>query len=287
MATAIIDGITTRYEVMGSGPPLLMYAPGGFNATSRNGDAGRLRQDQAARSSAEEIHLHPVRPARMRPVGRPGRARDLGALRGAGQGTARPSQHRARAHHGRLHGLLPGGGVRRGLSGGDAEHGPLSGRWAAPSIASPATSASPSISLSCSSTASRPWSRWSPRTASRSARTRAAGRGRRCSRPTPPSPRPTPGRTSTPTSSSSPAWRARCSTATPRPAPSPRICCGSIIPALIVPGQDAAHATSAARYLEECLPRAEYWDVPVAEQTEATAPARVLEFLAKADAASS
>ncbi len=54
------------------------------------------------------------------------------------------------------------------------------------------------------------------------------------------------------------------------------------IPALVVPGRDAAHATSAARYLEECLPRAEYWDAPVAEQTEATAPARVLEFLAKA-----
>ena len=51
------------------------------------------------------------------------------------------------------------------------------------------------------------------------------------------------------------------------------------IPALIVPGRDAAHATSAARYLEECLPRAEYWDVPVAEQTEATTPTRVLEFL--------
>src|ERR1700726_2040629 len=33
MASAIIDGITTRYEVVGSGPPLLMYAPGGFNAT--------------------------------------------------------------------------------------------------------------------------------------------------------------------------------------------------------------------------------------------------------------
>ena len=44
------------------------------------------------------------------------------------------------------------------------------------------------------------------------------------------------------------------------------------IPALIVPGHDAAHATSAARYLEECLPRAEYWDVPVAEQTAETAP---------------
>ena len=53
------------------------------------------------------------------------------------------------------------------------------------------------------------------------------------------------------------------------------------IPALIVPGRDAAHATSAARYLEECLPRAEYWDVPVAGQTEETAPKRLLEFLEK------
>ena len=51
------------------------------------------------------------------------------------------------------------------------------------------------------------------------------------------------------------------------------------IPALVVPGRDASHATSAARYLEECLPRAEYWDAPVAEQTEATLPARVLEVL--------
>ena len=53
------------------------------------------------------------------------------------------------------------------------------------------------------------------------------------------------------------------------------------IPALVVPGRDAAHATSAARYLEECLPRAEYWDVSVAGQTEETTPVRVLEFLEK------
>jgi len=51
------------------------------------------------------------------------------------------------------------------------------------------------------------------------------------------------------------------------------------IPALIVPGRDANHATSAARYLEECLPGAQYWDVPVDEQTEETAPARMLAFL--------
>jgi pimeloyl-ACP methyl ester carboxylesterase len=56
------------------------------------------------------------------------------------------------------------------------------------------------------------------------------------------------------------------------------------IPALIIPGRDAAHATSAARYLEECLPRADYWDVPVAGQTEETVPARMMEFLDKVDA---
>lgn len=51
------------------------------------------------------------------------------------------------------------------------------------------------------------------------------------------------------------------------------------IPALIVPGRDQTHATSAARYLEECLPKAQYWDVPVEAQTEQTAPSRMLEFL--------
>lgn len=52
------------------------------------------------------------------------------------------------------------------------------------------------------------------------------------------------------------------------------------IPALIIPGHDRSHATSAARYLEECLPRAEYWDTAVAGQTEARTSARILEFLA-------
>jgi pimeloyl-ACP methyl ester carboxylesterase len=51
------------------------------------------------------------------------------------------------------------------------------------------------------------------------------------------------------------------------------------VPALVVPGHDAAHATSAARYLEECLEGAEYWDVPVDEQTAETAPARIIQFL--------
>jgi pimeloyl-ACP methyl ester carboxylesterase len=64
------------------------------------------------------------------------------------------------------------------------------------------------------------------------------------------------------------------------PGAEPEDLLGSDVPALIVPGQDESHAPSAARYLQECLPRAEYWDVPVVEQTEETAPARILQFLA-------
>ena len=51
------------------------------------------------------------------------------------------------------------------------------------------------------------------------------------------------------------------------------------------PRPDASHATSAARYLEECLPKSEYWDVPVAEQTEDNSAKRVMEFLDKASTA--
>ena len=36
MPTAVCDGIVTRYEVTGEGPPLLMLSPGGFNATIEN-----------------------------------------------------------------------------------------------------------------------------------------------------------------------------------------------------------------------------------------------------------
>jgi pimeloyl-ACP methyl ester carboxylesterase len=57
------------------------------------------------------------------------------------------------------------------------------------------------------------------------------------------------------------------------------------IPALVVPGSDASHATSAARYLEECLARAEYWDIAAAEQLEDNTSAQLLRFLETAQAA--
>ncbi|NUR09419.1 MAG: alpha/beta hydrolase [Nocardioidaceae bacterium] len=65
------------------------------------------------------------------------------------------------------------------------------------------------------------------------------------------------------------------------PGPEPEDLLTLDVPALVVPGEDTSHAPSAARYLQECLPRVEYWDVPVAEQTGVTAPKRILEFLAR------
>ena len=56
------------------------------------------------------------------------------------------------------------------------------------------------------------------------------------------------------------------------------------MPALVVPGRDESHATSAARYLEECLPKSDYWDVPPEGQTAASAPERVMRFLEAANA---
>ena len=58
------------------------------------------------------------------------------------------------------------------------------------------------------------------------------------------------------------------------------------VPTLIIPGHDENHATSAARYLEEVLPLAEYWDVPLAEQTAEAVWKRVPEFLDAVEASS-
>ena len=51
------------------------------------------------------------------------------------------------------------------------------------------------------------------------------------------------------------------------------------LPTLVVPGSDHAHAVSAARYLAECFKGAEYWDVPVEAQAETNVPVRLQSFL--------
>jgi hypothetical protein len=59
MASAVIDGIATHYEVIGSGPPLLLYAPGGFNATVEGWSTRKTRRSAtacAARCSTATRH---------------------------------------------------------------------------------------------------------------------------------------------------------------------------------------------------------------------------------------
>ncbi len=48
---------------------------------------------------------------------------------------------------------------------------------------------------------------------------------------------------------------------------------------LIIPGNDDFHATSAARYLHECIPNSQYWDLPATEQNEDNVPNRIIQFL--------
>ena len=48
---------------------------------------------------------------------------------------------------------------------------------------------------------------------------------------------------------------------------------------LIIPGNDDAHATSAAMYLHECIKGSEYWNVPVDCQTEKSSSSNILNFL--------
>jgi pimeloyl-ACP methyl ester carboxylesterase len=49
-------------------------------------------------------------------------------------------------------------------------------------------------------------------------------------------------------------------------------------PALVIPGHDDSHATSAARYLEECLAASEYWDIATDDQVAGNVPARITAF---------
>lgn len=67
------------------------------------------------------------------------------------------------------------------------------------------------------------------------------------------------------------------------PGAEPEEVIGIKAPALIIPGDDPSHATSGAHYLRELLPRAEFWPVMPPEQATASVCDRVLEFCRKHD----
>lgn len=285
MPTALLDGISTRYDVIGAGPPLLMYAPGGFDATidkwRTQGVYAKIRlldhlprhyscivfdrrECGASGGRVERVTwAHYVRQGKalLDHLGH-SRAHVMGGCMGCGPTAAFGVIHPDTVISMVLY--WPVGGARYRLSSHQrfAEHLAFVQQNGLQAVADLVAKDGKSFGAD---PRGGPWASVLKHDAAFTAayvaqdperyRHLVAGMGRTLvDRDTAPG--------------AEPEDMLRCR-----------------IPALVVPGRDAAHATSAARYLEECLPGSEYWDVPVAEQTEASTPARVLEFLARADAA--
>jgi pimeloyl-ACP methyl ester carboxylesterase len=279
MPTALIDGIATRYETTGSGPALLMFSPGGFDASleswrtvgvyRRLGLLERLAEKYTCITFDRRESGHSG--GRLERVGwgdyvRQGiglldhldveRAHLMGGCVGcstaAAIGVARPDRVASMVLY------SPAGGPKYRLKqhARFATHLAFVGEQGLTAVADLARktdagfSADPRVG---------PWAaviRADPRFASAYAQA-------------------DPGRYATMVTGMARLLFDRDTV----PGAEPEDLLRLDVPALIVPGQDDSHATSAARYLQECLPAAEYWDVPVAEQNAVTAPARILEFL--------
>jgi pimeloyl-ACP methyl ester carboxylesterase len=287
MATAIIDGITTRYEVMGSGPPLLMYAPGGFNATvetwSTQGVYAKIKllehlpkkytcilfdRRECGRSGGRVEHItwaHYVAQGKgLLDHLKIERAHVMGGCMGCCPVAAFAVSHPQMVLSMVL--FWPVGGAKYRISSHQrfAQHfAYVEQRGLEAVVALVAKEAKPFGA----DPRGGPWA-----SVIKHDRDFAAAYARQ----------------DIERYKLIVAGMARSlfdrDTA---PGAEPEDLLRLDIPALVVPGRDAAHATSAARYLEECLPRAEYWDAPVADQTKATTPARILQFLEKTSALTS
>ena len=282
MATALLDGIETRYEVVGSGPPLLLYAPGGFDATvekwSSLGVYARVKP-------LEHLAKHYTCIAfDRRECGQSGGRIeritwshfvaqglalldhlkvDRALLMGGCMGCA-PVAAFAVAHPERVAGIVlwwPVGGARYRIKGQArfAEHlgfvereglqavVDLVAREGKPFGADPRGGPFASVIKRDASFASA----FAAQDAEEYRRiVQAMARGL-LDRDT-------------------------------APGAEPEDLMKLTIPTWIVPGRDESHATSAARYLEECIPGAEYWDAAPADQTESSANPKLLDFLARA-----
>ena len=264
MPTAIIDGITTRYEVVGSGPPMLMYAPGGFDATV---------EKWSALGVYAKIKLLDHLPKAYTCI--------LFDRRECGQSGGRVERVTWSDYVAQGKGLLDHLGIARAhIMGGCMGCSPV----AAFGVAYPQATLSMILYWPVGGAKYRinghqrfathlayvqqhglaEVAELAANSARVSAKTRAAAPGPSVIRHD---------RAFAQAYAAQDVERYRLIVAgmartlidrDTAPGAEPEDLLRLDIPALIVPGRDAAHATSAARYLEECLPRAEYWDVPVA-----------------------
>jgi len=281
MPSAVIDGIATRYEIAGNGPPLLMYAPGGFNA---------VVEGWSTLGSYAKIKLLDHLPQHYTCI--------MFDRRECGQSGGRVERVTWAHYVAQGRGLLDHLRISRAhLMGGCMGCAPV----AAFTVAYPEMVASMVLYWPVGGAKYRISIR--QRFAEHLAFVRGAGLAgvvalvRKEGRPFGADPRGGPWASALKRDDAFAAvfvkqdadeyiricedMRDALFDRDTAPGATPEDLMRAEIPALIVPGHDAAHATSAARYLEECLPRSDYWDVPVERQTEAATNARVLEFLAK------
>jgi pimeloyl-ACP methyl ester carboxylesterase len=281
MATALVDGITTRYEVVGSGPPLLMYSPGGFDATiekwTTQGVYARIRPVEHLstkytcivfdrRESGESGgRVEAITWAHYVAQGK-GLLDHLGIRRahvlGACMGCS-PAMALAVAYPEVTASLVlywPVGGALYRISSHArfAEHAEHARRHGLAGVVAIAHAEGKPFNQD---PRGGPWA-----TVIRRDREFAEAYVRQ-----------------DPTTYLAlvSAMRDNLFDRDTSPGAEPEDLLRLDVPALVVPGRDKTHATSAARYLEECLPRAEYWDIAVEDQTVETVPPRLQEFLAR------
>ncbi len=282
MATTVIDGIETRYEVQGSGPPLLMYAPGGFDATvekwSSLGVYARVKplDSLAKRYTCITFDRRECGQSggRVEPIGwthfvaqGAGLLDHLGIckahLLGGCMGCS-PVIAFAVAHPDRVASMVlwwPVGGAKYRMKGQSRfdEHAAFVRERGLAGVVDHVLREGKAFGAD---PRGGPWASVIRHDAAFAERYGKLDRNQYLG--------------------TLAAMRSALLDRDTAPGAEPEELMKLDIPAWVVPGKDESHATSAARYLEECLPRAEYWDVAPAEQTAETAPPRMLDFLARA-----
>ena len=279
MPSVVIDGIETRYEISGSGPALLMFSPGGFNSALENWHAHGLyqrldllprlaqsyqciafdrRESGQSGGRLERIAWRSYVDQAVGLLDHLGidRANLIGACVGCSSAAAFAVAHPRRVQSMTLYSPAGGAAYRRRQHSRFASHLAFVEEFGLAEVVRLATESGGSFS-----TDGRvgPWSTVIARDAE------FAEAYQRCDHE----------RYLTLVSGLGRLMFDRDTV----PGAEPEDLVQLDIPTLIVPGEDSSHATSAARYLQECLRGAEYWDVAVAAQTADTAPARVLTFL--------
>lgn len=274
-----VDGIRTRYEVVGNGPPILMFAPGGFSATveswSHQGIYRRLQLVTALCESYTCV-LFDRREAgrsggRVERLGWAGyvtqarglldhlgidRAHLMGGCVGCSTAAAFAAAHADRVHRMVLYSPAGGARYRLGQHARFARHQAFVTQEGLDGVVRIARQTSASFS---EDPRVGPWASVIRQDAAFADMYAALD----------------PERYRTTVAGTARALFDRDSV----PGFEPEDLMVLDVPALVVPGQDASHAVSAARFLQECLPCSEYWDMPVAEQTVDNAPARIRQFL--------